>query len=156
MPHSNSILRKIIIWSLVGACYLSFGSGYGRAVICSDHHGEIALETLHCHTANHCLTEHLHDQHQPNRNRGNRKIAQLPLENNCCTTCDNFEVSLQLFAPRNEPIKTIINFIAKPLLTTAPGCGQHQLSTTLSAQLPAPPSTQDPSFTHLKSTILLI
>jgi hypothetical protein len=149
-------LRKIIIWSLVGACYLSFGSGYGRAIICSDHQGEITLEMLHSGTGRHCLTEHLHGQHQPRRTRKNRKIAQLPLENDCCATCDDFEVSLQLFAPRNEPVKTIINFIAKPLLTTASGCDLHQLSTTLSAQLPAPPSAQDPSFTYLKSTILLI
>jgi hypothetical protein len=149
-------LRKIIIWSLVVACHLSFGSGYGRAVICSDHQGKIELEMLHSGTDKHCLTEHLHGQHGTNRAHKNEIIVQNPQENNCCSTCADFEVSLQLFAPRKEPAKTIINFIAKPILTTVESYNLHLLFPALSAQLPAPPSAQDPSFTHLKSTILLI
>lgn len=156
MPRNNSILRKIIIWSLVVACHLSFGSGYGRAVICSNHQGKIELEMLHSGTAKHCLTEHLHGQHGTNQAQRNEIIAQIPIENNCCSTCDDFEVSLQHFAPRNEPVKTVINFIAKPLLATTSRYNLHLLFPALSAQLSTPPSAQDPSFTHLKSTILLI
>ncbi len=156
MPRTDSILKKIIIWSLVCACYLSFGSGYGRAVICSDHQGEITLEMLHSASDKHCLTEHLHGQHLTSQSRKNAIIIQIPSENNCCAACDDFEVSLQLFAPRNEPVKTIINFIAKPLLTPAITCNLNQPAIALSTQPHAPPSAQDPSFTHLRSTILLI
>ncbi|MCK5681433.1 hypothetical protein KAI46_11550 [bacterium] len=145
---------KIIIWSLVIACCFSFASGYGRAVICSDKHGEVALEMLHGSDADHCLTEHLHGQHHHCQSQSHNGTTVLPLEHTCCAACDDFEVSLQIFAPRREQTTTTIAFIAKPELSSA-HIHQPRLTTTFFLR-PAPPSTKNPSLTHLKSTILII
>jgi len=133
-------------------CFFSIGSGTGRAVICLEQNGEVSLELLPNGHGHQCLEEHLHGRQQHPTQAKNQFSSILRRSN--CTTCDDFEVSFQLYAPRNEPVNTVINFIASPLFTAGIRLPQQGPANTFSP--PFPPSTIDPSLVHLKSTILLI
>ena len=153
MPHS--LFGKLIIWSLVIACFCSFGSGSGRAVICLEQSGDVSLEIMHNGSNGHCPDKHLHGQQRHHQPAQHKSQTSSILRRNCCNTCDDFEVSLQLFAPRDELVNAIIKFIAKPQLPAGFRIQVAQPSNTLS-QASSQPLMIDPSFIHLKSTILLI
>jgi len=153
LPHS--LFGKLIIWSLVIACFCSFGSGSGRAVICLEQSGDVSLEIMHNGSNGHCSGEHLHGQQRHHQPAQHKSQTSPILRHNHCSTCDDFEVSLQLFAPRNEPVNAIIKFIAKPQLPAGFQIQVAQPANALS-QASSQPFMIDPSFTYLKSTILLI
>ena len=141
---------KIIIWSLIISCFLSFGSGYGRAVICSNQPGEVELSMSHGADNDHCPTEHLHARQLPQPDS-----LSLSAKHNGCAGCNDFEVSLQLFAPCREQVKAAIKLIAKPLLTPTISTPQLFLTEILSYP-PALPPIKDPFSTRQKSVLLLI
>jgi hypothetical protein len=143
MP-SYSLSGKVVVWFLLIVCFSSFSSGSARAVICLEQNGKVEL----LHSNGHCLDEHLHGQQH-------KSPAATILRRSNCSTCDDFEISFQLYAPRNEPISTVINFIANPQLITGHRIQPLRFTSALS-QSSSQPSTIDPSFTHLESIILLI
>ncbi|HIE06823.1 MAG TPA: hypothetical protein EYP64_02125 [Desulfarculaceae bacterium] len=153
MPHS--LFGKLIIWSLVIACFCSFGRGSSRAVICLEQSGDVSLEIMHNGSNGHCSGEHLHGCRTRRQLAQHKNQTSPILKHNHCSTCDDFEVSLQLFAPRNEPVNAVIKFIAKPQLPAGLQIQPERSSNTLSQPYPQPLMI-DPSFTYLKSTILLI
>ena len=148
----RSLFRKIIIWSLLLICCGSFGSGYSRAVICFEQNGTVELR--HKNKNGHCPNKHSHSRVkivQP-KSVSTASIASRPR----CSGCDDFEIPLQLSAPRNEPCQKIADFIASPQLTAgiqSRPWSHPQLSSSPPSQPVVP---DDPSFTHLHSIILLI
>ena len=150
MP-SYSLFGKVVIWSLLVVCFSSFSSGSGRVVICLEQNGEVKL----LHRNGHCHDEHLHGQHQRHLPEQHKSSVSTTFKRSHCSVCDDFEVSFHLYAPRNESVNTVINFIANPQFTTV--CLNKPLHfARVLSQPSSQPSTIDPSFTHLESVILLI
>lgn len=147
---------KIIIWSLIISCFLSFGSGYGRAVICSNQPGEVELSMSHGGDNGHCCpAAHLHGQYDHDRQQPQSGSLSLSAKHNSCAGCNDFEISLQLFAPCREQVKAAVKLIAKPLLT--PTISTPQLFPTgILSHPPALPPIKDPFSSHLKNVLLLI
>ena len=142
--------EKVIVWFLVVSCFFSYGGGLGQAVICSDQHGQVALELLH--SGDHCLTEHLHGHH---KHPCNENRAHFTLDGHCCSVCNDIEISLHLFAPRRRQLKRTTDFIAKPILQPSTSTSLV-ISTKKISLTPTPLSVPDPSLALLQSVILLI
>ena len=153
------MLKKVVAYFLIIACFFSFGGGLGRAVICFDRHGCVELELLH--SGDHCLTEHLHGHHKhhghkhPGDNPDQENAFHFTPENSCCSACDDIEVSLQLFAPRRKQLKSSTTFSVKPIFQPST-CTPLVISTQKISLNPTPLSVPNPSLALLQSVILLI